>query len=224
MLEAVVFDLDGTLVDTPAAIGATLVEVLAGEGFTVDHAAVAATIGKPLVPSVAGLLELAADDQAVRTVVTRYQRLFDERVLGRGTELLYAGVADGLAALRGSGLSCAIATSKDLRVATALLGSSGIAAHFPVVITHDQVAQGKPHPEMGLCAAADLGVDAGACAYVGDAVGDMEMAVAAGMTPIGVAYGVASAAELTEHGAVQVCADFAEVVKAVSALAGRRTN
>jgi phosphoglycolate phosphatase len=220
-MQAIVFDLDGVLVDTPGTIADLLVEVLAELDCRVERDHVLRTIGRPLEPSLAGLLGHKVDDPMVARAVGRYRERFLDTVAERGPLLLHAGVADGLDRLADGGMPVAVGTSKVLRTATAVLEATGIATHFPVVVTFDMVANGKPHPDTGLLAAELLGVPASACGYVGDALGDVAMAKAAGMGPIGVSYGVAGAHELAAAGAEAVYPAFPDVVDHV--LAARMT-
>jgi phosphoglycolate phosphatase len=212
-LRAVVFDLDGVLVDTPAAIAAILV-VLAGEhGVEIDHAAALATVGLPLDRVLAGFLAVPAGDAVVEAARATFRERFAATVMSRGPALLHPGVDAGLARLADAGLPLAVATSKASAVARAVLDGTGVGHRFTTVVGYDQVARGKPDPESGLRAAAGLGVTPADCAYVGDAPVDMAMARGAGMVPVGVSFGVAPAAELRAAGAGVVCASFGELVE-----------
>ncbi|MGW3031144.1 HAD family hydrolase [Streptomyces sp. NPDC001178] len=211
-LRAVVFDLDGTLADTPAAIRRLLVRVCAEHGRTVAPEEAAPTVGIPLEQAFGRLLGTAPDDPRTGRAVARYRELFDAEVLGTGTRLLHAGVPEGLARLRKAGIALAVATAKVSRSAHALLDALHIGAHFSVVIGHDMVSRGKPHPESGLAAAHALGIPPDGCAYVGDTVGDMRMAVAAGMRPVAVTYGVGSGDALAAVPGTTVCDTFPDVV------------
>ncbi|WP_037802742.1 HAD family hydrolase [Streptomyces sp. NRRL F-5135] len=215
--QGVVFDLDGTLADTPGAIVAITMKVLAGMGRTPDEAAVRATVGKPLDRNFAHLLGRAPDHAEVERAMAEYRRGFAEHLQERRERMLYPGVAEGLAKLADSGHPLAIATSKTYEAAVRTLGATGIEARFTVVAGHDSVERGKPAPDMALHVARKLGVPAGGCVVVGDATGDVEMARAAGMAAVGVSYGVGSVRELTEAGAYVVADSFDDVVAAVSA-------
>ncbi|WP_052865675.1 HAD family hydrolase [Streptomyces niger] len=215
MNRAAIFDLDGTLAATPAAIARLLVRVTAEAGFEVTPQQVAPTIGKPLEPSVARLIGRPVEDSATVHTVARYRELFDREVLALGPDLLYPGVADGLRALGEQGFGLAVATSKISASAEKLLAATGIRTLFGPVIGNDMVERGKPDPQMGILAAAGLGVSVDRCSYTGDTVGDLRMAAAAGMTPIAVTYGVGFADELSPH-AARLCRSFAEVVTALS--------
>jgi len=211
MIRAAVFDLDGTLLDTTPVIGELLSGVLIELGRPRSRADIDRTIGQPLESSVAGLLGTDVLDPLTTTAVARYRERFGERVSARGPDLLFPGVPEGLAALAGAGISCALVTSKHGRAAGALLAATGLASHFPVTVTDNMVAHGKPHPESAERAADALGVPAAECACVGDAVTDMMMAVAAGMIPVGVGYGAATPAELAAAGAATVARSFSDV-------------
>ncbi|MCL3992233.1 HAD family hydrolase [Streptomyces lavenduligriseus] len=215
MIQAAVFDLDGTLADTPAAIGRLLTRVCAEYGVDVTEAQVAPTIGKPLEPSVAALLGRAVDDPVTTRAVTRYRELFDTDVLSAGPALLYEGVAEGLRDLRERGLPLAVGTSKISASAEKLLAATGIRELFGPVVGNDMVRRGKPDPEMGLRAASELGVPVERCAYIGDTGTDMRMAISAGMLPVAVTYGVGAEEEFAGGGAL-ICRSFGEVVQTLS--------
>ncbi|CAM5647457.1 HAD family hydrolase OS=Streptomyces rimosus subsp. rimosus (strain ATCC / DSM 40260/ JCM 4667 / NRRL 2234) OX=1265868 GN=SRIM_031670 PE=4 SV=1 [Streptomyces rimosus subsp. rimosus] len=149
--------------------------------------------------------------------IGRYRELFAYEVLREGPRLLFPGVAAGLSALRAHGIELAVATSKGTRGAEALLDVLGIRDLLGPVITQDMVRRGKPHPEMVLRAAADLGVAPWESAYVGDTVGDMRMAVTARMEPVAVTYGVGSFGELAAVAGTRMCGSFKDVVSTIAA-------
>lgn len=216
-IECVILDLDGTLADTPQAIAATMVGILGDMGRRPDEAVVRATVGKPLDSSFARLLEVAVDHADVGTAIEAYKQQFGAYIDATGERLLYPGVVTGLNALRQAGLRLTIATSKVRVAALRLITAAGIDHLFDVVAGHDSVGRGKPHPDMALHVAEQVGCEPGACVVVGDGVGDIEMGCAAGMPVIGVTYGVATAAELQQAGATTVVGSFADVVATVLA-------
>ncbi|KUN82830.1 HAD family hydrolase [Streptomyces griseoruber] len=212
----VVFDLDGTLADTPGAIVSLTLKVLADLGRAPDEAAVRATVGKPLDRNFSQLLGLPVDHPEVEGAMAAYRRGFAEHLAEQRERMLYAGVADGLTRLRASGHLLAIATSKTHAAALNVLRTTGILDRFTCVAGHDSVTRGKPAPDMALHVAGELGLPAADCVVIGDATGDIEMASAAGMASIGVSYGVATTAELLTSGAALVAESFGDVVTAVS--------
>ncbi|MFF2375998.1 HAD family hydrolase [Streptomyces xiamenensis] len=214
---AVIFDLDGTLVDTPALIAELTGGVLAERGHRVSREAVRATVGLPLAPSMARLMGLPEEDPEVAAAVTEYGARFGRRVHEAGAGLLFPGVAEGLGRLSDAGLPLAIATSKVAAAASAIARLTGVDARMSVIAGHDSVAHGKPAPDMAHYVAERLGVPAGACTVVGDGVPDAAMGRAAGMPVLGVSYGVSTAEQLTDAGAVAVVDSFPAVVTALLA-------
>ncbi|MFJ9539262.1 HAD family hydrolase [Streptomyces sp. NPDC101225] len=213
MTSAIVFDIDGTLANTPAAIAELIGDVVRGLGASPGRSQVLATVGKPLEASLAGLLGVAVDDAATAEAAARYRARFATDVLSQGPALLLPGVPEGLDRLRAAGHLLGIATSKISAGALALLKATGVVDRFDTVVCHDMVERGKPHPDMALRALADLGASPAESWYVGDTVTDMAMARAAALRTVGVSYGVDSAAALTAAGADHVVTDFPSVIR-----------
>ncbi|WP_326686784.1 MULTISPECIES: HAD family hydrolase [unclassified Streptomyces] len=213
----VIFDLDGTLADTAPAITAVTAKILSGMGRSPVEAEIRATVGKPLDQNFAQLLGLAPDHADVGHAMGEYRRLFGEHVRAEGRRLLFPGVASGLLHLREAGRKLGIATSKVHAAAVKTVELTSIHELFDAIAGHDSVPRGKPHPDMALRVADEFGLAPEECVVVGDAVGDIEMGVSAGMATIGVGYGVAEAAELTAAGADTVVDSFDAVVTCVLA-------
>ncbi len=211
--KALVFDLDGTLADTPALITELITGVMAEFDRYPTPEAVHATVGRPLEASLASLLGTTVQDPRADAAVLRYRERYEKEVLTWGPQLLFPGVPEGLARLREAGYPLGIATSKILRSARSLLEVTGIRDCFDVLACHDLVSRGKPDPEMGQLALRVLGASAERSWYVGDTSTDMQMAVAAGMRALGVSYGVDDARQLIAGGAEQVVSSFDEVVE-----------
>jgi phosphoglycolate phosphatase len=214
--EAVVFDLDGTLVDTPAGIAEALHDVVLAAGVQPPSTTeLRLTIGRPL-PEVMPQLIGSTDEARVEEAIEHYRELFSTRIVPHAPRLVVPGVIAGLAALQAAGVAVAVATSKARPAAKELLDGAGLAAYFDVVICTDMVSRGKPHPEIALAAVAALGVDPAHGAMVGDTVEDMQVGVGAGLRPIGVSYGVGDRPTLLAAGAVLVADSFPEVIRAVT--------
>lgn len=212
MITALLLDLDGTLLDTPAAITRTLHTVLADAGATCDPQAIRATIGKPLDTSVAGLLGRDVHDPLVDEVIGHYRRTFTKTVLPRAREILLPGVLDGLHRAQSAGLRLAVATSKIRASTLPLLEAAGLSGFLDAVSCHDMVERGKPHPDLALHAARALAAQPTACAVIGDSGDDMRMARNAGMTALGVTGGVAGPDALLSAGAHAVRHRFDDAV------------
>ncbi len=153
----------------------------------------------------------------MRLGVSAYQVQFAELILPKAAELVFPGVADGLAALRDQGFLLAVATSKFYRSADALLTAAGLRDQFDLVIGADQVTNPKPHPEMGELILSKLGVDPAHAIMVGDTTHDLQMAAAAGLRSVAVTYGVHSEAELGSASPTWLAGSFDEVVRCLTA-------
>ncbi|MGH3623159.1 MAG: HAD family hydrolase [Sciscionella sp.] len=217
----VMFDLDGTLVDSPRAIVETFTAAFASMNVEArDASAIRATIGLPLEQAFGKLLGVPPDGAQVGLGVQRYGALFKEIILPRATELVFPGVVDGLAALRAQGLTLTVATSKFHASADALLKAAGIRDHFDMVVGADQVRQPKPHPETGLMILEKFGVQASQAVLVGDTTHDLLMAKAAGVRSIAVTYGVHGFDELKSAQPTWIADTFNDVVECVRANVG----
>jgi phosphoglycolate phosphatase len=223
MTYAAIFDLDGTLVDTPLAIVETFTAAFASMGVPAREAkAIRATIGLPLEKAFSKLLEVPLDDGLVAQGVRQYQVLFRELILPKAARLLFPGVAEGLSELRGQGVALAVATSKFYSSADALLRAAGLRDQFNMVVGADQVKQPKPNPEMGLMILQALGVSADRAVMVGDTTHDLLMAKAAGMRSVAVTYGVHSLQELKSSDPTWIADTFDDVLKCIQT--GLRRN
>ena len=212
----VIFDLDGTLVDSPTGIVTTFAAVFTQLGLpTSDSGAIRATIGLPLPAAFAKLLGVATDDPIAAECVELYQSTFRKIVLPMATQLVFPGVFDGLKSLQDDGFLLAVATSKFIVNAEALLVAAGLRDNFKVVVGADQVGRPKPDPESGHLVLNTLGVSAKNAVMVGDTTHDVLMAHAAGMSSIGVTYGVHSVEELLSANPTWLVDSFAGVVAAV---------
>jgi phosphoglycolate phosphatase len=222
VLEAVIFDLDGTLVDTPKAIVATALEALRGRLRALpEPQAVRATIGLPLTVAFSGLLGLAESSPEVDEVVQEYRRLWRTNVVPRSADLLYPGVAEGVQLLRDLGLRLAVATSKVRSGAVAQLEAAGIAQLFDLVAGYDSVERPKPDPQMALHVLGRLASSPASTVMVGDTTHDLLMAHGAGLRAVAVTYGAHDEATLRTGSPEWVVGDFTEVVRLLRELAKR---
>ncbi|MET9418441.1 HAD family hydrolase [Streptomyces klenkii] len=218
MTTLAVFDLDGTLVDTPRGITETFTAVFTAAGLQAPPAAqIRATIGLPLETAFSQLMAVAPHDEQVAQAVRHYQEAFRDIVLPRAAHLLFPGVTDGLTALRDEGIVLAVATSKFRANADALLAAAGIDSFFHMVVGADEVTHPKPHPASGQMILDKLAVPAERAAMVGDTTHDMLMAHACGMRSIGVTYGVHSEQQLRAVRPTAVAHTFSDVLAHIKA-------
>ena len=213
MTRVAIFDLDGTLMDSPQAIVRTFAAAFEAMGVAPrDPADVRATIGLPLEQAFADLLGVSRGDARVAEGVALYQEAFRTVVLPRAAELVFPGVAEGLAELRHQGITLAVATSKFHASADALLGAAGLRDCFTVLIGADDVTHPKPHPESALTILTRCAVGPERAVAVGDTSHDLLMARAAGIRSIAVTYGVHTRSALAAAAPSYIADSFEEVV------------
>jgi HAD superfamily hydrolase (TIGR01509 family) len=181
-LAAVILDMDGTLHDTEVLYHAATRQAVAAVGFTVTDAFCHSLIGIPAAESDAMLRAHLGPDFPYPDYVRHY-RAYCDTVLATKVPLK-PGAAAFVDALLGAGLKVAVATSASRAAAERHLGLSGLRARIPVVVTRDDVARGKPYPDLFLLAAARLDVPPDACLAVEDSLNGIRAAHAAGMIPV----------------------------------------
>lgn len=207
-MDLVIFDLDGTLIDSEAIILESQRETFARCGYAhPGREAGLSVIGLTLDIALMRLAGLERPDEALtesyREVFGRMRR---EAEAGDPAldEPLYPGVGAMLTELAGRpGLKLGIATGKSRRGADYIVARHGWDGLFATIQTADD-APSKPHPGMILRALAETGARPGRSAMVGDSSFDIEMAVAAGVVPIAVSWGFQPVAGLVALGARHV--------------------
>jgi len=197
----VVFDVDGTLVDSQHNIIAAMTMACSEAGLPVpSHAATRAVIGLSLDEAIAQVTP-GADDATRTQVVSLYRdAFFTLRARPDHQEPLFPGVHAALDALDAAGCLLGLATGKSRRGVDAALERHGLTRRFLTIQTADH-GPGKPHPAMLQRAMADLGAAPGRTVMVGDTTFDITMARAAGTDALGVAWGYHPASALREAGA-----------------------
>ncbi len=187
---AIVFDLDGTLVDTVATRIDAWEEVFAEFGIPVARADLEPMIGmdgRRLALEVASRASATLDGTASEEIDRRAGELFDQR--NRDPRPL-RGARALLGRLDDAGVTWAIATSSRAEQVAASVAALRL-ERPPRIVDGSSVERAKPAPDLLLLAAHRLDVDAEECWYVGDSTWDMRAAVAAGMVAIGVLAGAA---------------------------------
>jgi len=192
-LHAVLFDLDGTLLDTAPDMWSAMNRLLDEESRPrLPYAAV-----RPFVSHGArGVLAQGFADVGAERFAELQRRFLDiyRADLSRGTRL-FEGMDSALDELSVRGIRMGIVTNKAGWLTEPLLERLGLRARFDCVVSGDTVAERKPHP-LPLLHAADLvGAAPGECIYVGDAERDVTAAHAAGMAALVALYGYLGADE-----------------------------
>ncbi len=206
--QLIVFDWDGTLMDSAAKIVSCFQAALADVGIAPPpQAAIRDIIGLGLDEAVAALLpDLHAATRA--RIVERYREHFLH--LDQTAMPLFAGVREGLADLCARGYLLAIATGKARRGLTRALHASGLESLFVASRCADE-AFSKPHPQMLLDILERTGVDAADALMVGDTVYDLQMASSARVDALAVSYGVHDRSRLLAHAPLACLDSFREV-------------
>ncbi len=191
-VQGVIVDLDGTMVDTIADFNAALNLMLGQlELPRIEAEELLRYVGKGsehLVRSVLGA-RLTPDEAEARFphALERYQHAY-AGVNGHHVSV-YAGVAEGLAALRAAGLKLASVTNKPHRFAVELLEQLGLLEYFSLVLGGDSLPRKKPDPLPLVKAAEALGIEPARMLAIGDSENDALAARAAGIAVLTVPYG-----------------------------------
>jgi N-acetyl-D-muramate 6-phosphate phosphatase len=194
-LRAVLFDLDGTLLDTAPDMVGALNTLRRERGLApLDYDVVRPGVSHGAVRLLKIGFPLAEGDD-VAALQKRFLDIY-RGALAVGTRL-FAGMDRVLDALAERGLKSGIVTNKPSWLTDPLLEQMGIRARFDCVVSGDSVAQCKPHPLPLQHAAKLAGVLPGECIYVGDAERDVQAAHAAGMPALVANYGYLQAGEDT---------------------------
>ena len=171
MVTAVVFDMDGTLVDSTTVIPDAYISVirsLGGPAYEREDIVAAYHVGPPE----AMLTHLLGRPARPEEVDAYHDRL---AALAPGGVTVYPGVAALLDALRAL-VPLAVFTGASILACRILLGAAGLLERFTTLVGSDEVERSKPHPDGIIEACARLGVATADAAYVGDAPNDLEAA------------------------------------------------
>ena len=189
-LDGIIFDLDGTLVDTNALHVEAFRRVFERHGYKISADRIFPEIGKggdKLVPDILGKEAEAKDGDALREEQPKeYARVAQER----GLKVL-PGAQELLAELRRRGIGTVIATSSDKSQLEATQKASGVRWEELVdgVVTSSDAEQSKPNPDIVAAAARKLRMSPAQCAMVGDTPYDAQAAKHAGVICLGVTSG-----------------------------------
>jgi HAD superfamily hydrolase (TIGR01509 family) len=183
-LAAVLWDMDGTLVDTEPYWIECEQRLVEEYGGTWSDDQAAALIGSDLLDSAATLRAAGVDMEPVALV----DRLMDGVIERVQRELPWRpGARELLAACRDASIPCVLVTMSWRRFADAVLVSAPKGS-FVTTITGDEVTQGKPHPDPYLAAARALDVEPSACVAIEDSRTGVASALAAGCATLGVPH------------------------------------
>ncbi|SMX39132.1 HAD-IA family hydrolase [Maliponia aquimaris] len=222
-LRLVIFDVDGTLVDSQGDILGAMGEAFGSEGLErPSREAILSIVGLSLPQAFSALVPQIGAVQRTR-LVEAYKSAYAELRMRGGPEAspLYPGIPDLLDRLSAQAdVLLGIATGKSRRGLTALLDSHGLARRFVTKQVADDNPS-KPHPGMLFTALDEAGVEPEHAVMIGDTSYDMEMARAAGVARIGVTWGYHPREALVD--AQVVVDDAAALDRAIATLLGEMT-
>lgn len=218
-MRLIVFDLDGTLVDSEALIVASVTEAFRAVNEPVPDVGAIRAISGITARDALAILAPGADEARVDVLLESYVDHYHRRSAA-SIEPLFEGALELLDRLQASPETIlAVATGKGYAGAVTLLERHGIIDRFNSIETPTH-NRGKPDPEMVHTAMNKAGVDAAHTVMLGDTVHDMRMAKAAGVKALGVAWGYHEAADLELAGADIVVRSFSEVDARIDELVG----
>jgi HAD superfamily hydrolase (TIGR01549 family) len=184
LVDAVIFDMDGTLLDSsatvPAAYAATI-EELCGRRCTDDEIVAGYSLGPA-----AALLSHFIDRPATDADVECWLRHLEARL---GLTTIYPGIVDAVGTLAAAGLRLAVFTGATRAAAELQLAHASLRPHLEAIVGSDEIRAVKPAPDGVLEASTRLGVPPDRVAYIGDARHDLACARAAGAVPVAAGWG-----------------------------------
>ncbi len=225
---AVLFDLDGTLVDSAPDLATAADRMLIDLGFApCGVAPVRDWIGKGIETLVERALCAALEGGAVPAGLharglALFSAAYEQESGRRGT--VYPGAAEVVAELAARGVPLACVTNKSLRFTAPLLEGIGLARYFRALICGDSVERKKPDPQPVLLGCERLGVRPGEAVMVGDSENDLRAARGAGCAAVLVTYGYTEGRPVAGLGADRLIGDLREILPLVRAGAGRNAR
>ncbi len=217
----VLFDCDGTLVDSQHMIVTAMANAYASRNLAVpERARVLSIVGLSL-PEAFTVLGAGDPDFPVAEMVEAYREAFVILRNREPPEAMYPYAREVLDTLRGrADILLGMVTGKAQRGVARVLAANAMEGWFATVQTADD-APSKPHPAMVQQAMAELGMGPARTVVIGDTSYDIAMAKAAGAHAIGVAWGYHAVEELVHAGADTIVTDFRDVPAAIAALVPR---
>lgn len=219
-MKLVVFDVDGTLIDSQHQIHAAMTQAFQSEGLApLPLSQVLQIVGLSLPEAIARLVP-DADGARQARLVAAYKAAFQMRRLMGEPSPLYPGALECLDQLSArDDCLLAIATGKSRRGLTAMIEAHALQGRFVSLQTADDHPS-KPHPAMLEAALDETGIAPGDAVMIGDTSFDMQMGRSAGMAAFGVSWGYHEDDVLIQAGAALVARDFAGLTEALKGWAG----
>jgi HAD superfamily hydrolase (TIGR01509 family) len=182
-IDAVVLDMDGLMLNTEPVYKTAWQRTAAKLGYDLDDRTYARFVGRPTSECEHDLSQYFGPDFPIGLFGARWPELW-RLVVERDGIAHQPGLIEFLDFVEGRGLLTAVATSSDREFTTISLRQAGLTDRFRVVVTVDQIAHGKPEPDIYLEASRRLGVGPSRCVALEDSEAGIVAAKAAGMIPL----------------------------------------
>ena len=209
-IKAIVFDMDGTLVDSTEAHIESWIEACKRAKIYPNYEEVRALMGRTSEDIARSILDRHGKrGLSAQELAKRKDELFECRFIDRIRAFPYA--KELLEALHQRGLYIAVVSSNPRRLVVKVLKSKTLHKYVDTVVGQDEVNRGKPHPEPILLALSRLRVSPREAIVVGDSTYDIMAAKAAGVEAIGICSGLSNSVKLREAGAKFVFRDLREL-------------
>lgn len=216
MRNVVLFDMDGTVLDTYGAILTSMryaTEAVLGKSFS--DAELVEGVGTPLVDQMRAFAK--GDEELAQTLLVTYRSHNEEDLVANSRP--FEGIPEAFNALREAGYSIGVVTSKRRTIAAASLEYYGLLEGLVCMNGLEDSSGHKPDPDPLFQAAKDIGVSIDQCIYVGDSPFDLQAAAAAGVPSIAVTWGkFFSEEELAPENPSVIVRHASEILAAVDAI------
>jgi len=218
------FDLDGTLVDSAPDIADAVDQALEAHGRRgVGEDAVRGFIGNGAERLVHRALTGSRDGEAAAAefaaVYASFLEIYQAGLYVRTR--VYPGVSEALRDLAGDGWTFGVVTNKPARFTTPLLAAAGLDDWFAIVLSGDSLPRKKPDPLPLIHAADAVGADLAQTIMVGDSMADLQAAQQAGIPAICVSYGYSGGVDLAAHGVDRLIDEMSALPAAIAELRAR---
>ena len=197
-IDAVLFDLDGTLIDSAPDLGAAADKMRTDRGLPslalTDYRPMAGAGARGMLGVAFGMAPGHADFETLKEEFFKnYEACMTQRTYA------FDGVADLIAQLNQAGLKWGVVTNKSERFTLPLTRAMPLFSTAQTIVGGDTTPHAKPHPAPLLEAARQIGIAPDRCLYVGDDERDIIAGRAAGMPTVAAAYGYLGATAATDH-------------------------
>jgi phosphoglycolate phosphatase len=211
MIRAVLFDLDGTFADTAPDLAYALNHMRESRALPLLPLSATRPVtslgARGLLNAGFGIGPEHPDYNAMRQ---EFLRIYEDNICRESR--LFAGMPEFLETIEARGLAWGIVTNKAEHLARLLLDQLGMSQRAACIVGGDTTPRLKPHPDSLLAACKAIGLEAGACIYVGDDQRDIEAAHASGMMGIAVRWGYLNGGEPERWGADRIVAEPHELL------------